>query len=49
MNEKIQGNSILKAVDQQLKKPVWRLKDGSPKSEGTNDNHNKLRKTQKDL
>lgn len=42
MSEKNQGNSILKAVDQQLKKPVWRFKDRSPKSEGINDNHNKL-------
>ena len=27
MSEKIQGNSILKAVDQQLKKPVQSLKE----------------------
>ena len=47
--QKIKGNLILKAVDQQLKKPVWRLKDRSSKSKGTNDNNNKLRNTWKDI
>ena len=47
--KKIKGNLILKAVDQQLKKPVWRLKDRSPKSKGINDNKNKLRNTWKDI